>query len=207
MQPSMELRWFGRGTIPPDVQQWFLQGAFPPKAEPQREDLYLSLPHNDDLGIKQREGRIEVKRRLADRGAQSFEQGTVGRLEQWVKWSFKLEDGPPTDLLEPAGSWISTLKSRSLRKFALLSKEEAQEVDPAKPVDEGCNLELTVLRFVGNDWWSLGFEAFGQLANVERNLRLSVKQAFAADDVLALRAGDSYSYPKWLIIAGAPGNP
>ncbi len=198
MQPSMELRWFLVGAVPAAVQQWFSQGAIVPKAEGCREDQYLSLPAYDEVGIKQRQGKMEVKRRLADRGVQTLGQGISGRIEQWVKWSFVLQDQALPDLTKPTGSWVTVEKTRQLRKYEVTQNGAVNAVDAYVPVAQGCNLELTSLVLYDKVWWSLGFEAFGDLATVEASLALTIKHVLADNQFPLLQAEDSFAYPHWL---------
>jgi hypothetical protein len=73
---------------------------------------------------------------------------------------------------------------------------------PARGValpERGCNVELTHIELPQKreSWWSLGFESFGTIGSVERDLR-----AVAA--VLASRKPPKFSaeiisgYPRWL---------
>lgn len=198
MQPSMELRWFLAGTIPEPIQQWFSQSATAPKSEGRRDDVYLWLPDADDVGIKHRQGRIEVKRRLAQRGVHTLGDGIAGRIEQWVKWSFVLEKAQPVDLTKPVGSWVTVEKHRQLKKYEVHQNDEVRLVAPDGPVEQGCNLELTALVLNGAPWWSIGFEAFGEMEAVETNLIVTINYVLSENNFPPLRAEDSYSFPHWL---------
>ena len=199
----MELRWFLVGAIPEDVQQWFSQGTPAPKKEGRRADHYLCLPAYDDVGIKQREGNIEVKRRLAERGVQTFGKGISGRIEQWVKWSFGLDKQPLPDVTKPAGSWVMVEKTRQLKKFAVTPEGAVNATDASAQIAQGCNLELTSLVLDGAAWWSLGFEAFGEIEAVATNLHLTSEHVLADNHFPLLQAEDSFSYPKWLCLLTA----
>ena len=62
MLPTTEIRWFFAGDVPAAVGAWF--GRAVPAAEPPaaRRDYYLQqAERRDDLGVKLREGRVEVK--------------------------------------------------------------------------------------------------------------------------------------------------
>lgn len=128
---TVEVRWFGRGTVPPAVDAWF--GALGPAVEPEvRTDRYLR-PASDALGLKLREGQIEAKRREAVLG-----QRVAGaEMEAWTKWSFPLAAHPDV----PAEEWLAVVKARRQRRAP------------------GCTLELSRLSVGGQDGWSVCLEA------------------------------------------------
>jgi len=59
MQLTAELRWFYRGTLP-KVVQWFQQCQPAKHLAPPEERLYLYSPECEYLGIKLRQGRLEM---------------------------------------------------------------------------------------------------------------------------------------------------
>lgn len=63
MYPTAEVRWFHRGKVPLDVMAWFLRLHGEPEEPGHRVDYYLRLSDADALGIKLRDGRIEIKTR------------------------------------------------------------------------------------------------------------------------------------------------
>jgi len=211
MQPSMELRWFVQGVLRDDLNRWFetstlvahAAGEFKPSID-ERHDTYLRLPHRTDLGIKLRKDeRIEIKERLRDNGIQALSPEVEGRIEQWVKWSFLLNPEeanlPDTSPLEDG--WIDVQKTRRSRKLAVHSANLVVEIEPkskAKGVPEGCNLELTTLSARNQIWHTLGFEAFGSMRTVERNLALVVSEVLLHSRFPPMKARDSFGYPEWL---------
>ena len=114
---------------------------FPPKDAPlddeERDDIYLSLPESEALGIKLRAGKkIEVKQRQSSTGAQTLRAGIEGGIEQWVKWSFDLmaknDKGEPIKSpheIAPPGYWTIIKKRRLLRKFEVNAAEKVAAVD------------------------------------------------------------------------------
>ena len=70
MFATAEVRWFYEGAVSPEVLEWFEQGELTPEEQPYRVDYYLRLSDRDSLGIKLREGRIEVKQRHRQHGEQ-----------------------------------------------------------------------------------------------------------------------------------------
>jgi hypothetical protein len=120
-------------------------------------------------------------------------------MELWTKWTTEIFQ------LEPKLT-IPVKKVRWLRKFdttlpvaaevPLDSKERplARIPLPAR----GCNVELTQIDMPdGQTWWSLGFESFGTIQTVAKDLE-------AAAIMLAERCPPPFktgllaSYPSWL---------
>ncbi|BAY35854.1 hypothetical protein NIES2111_01710 [Nostoc sp. NIES-2111] len=89
MLTSKEIRWFYPGRIPEGIKVWFHQYCLIDQEQlPQeREDVYLYIPGSDFLGIKLREGSLEVKWRTAELGVVSFGELVSGKAEKWTKWS------------------------------------------------------------------------------------------------------------------------
>ena len=114
MQKSVETRWFLPGTAPPEVVLWFQDGMA--MAQPPRVDTYLHTPKSHDLGIKMREGRIEIKQRYDVHGQHTFHPNVSGIVESWGKWSFTVDSqDPAVDTL--SGSWIPVTKERMIRRY------------------------------------------------------------------------------------------
>ena len=206
---SAELRWFLPGD---DAREallgWFRgpDGALV-KEESPRTDSYLLLPASDAVGVKQRQGRLEVKTRVAGPVPYAA-HGAVGRLDQWVKWSFDPAEAIADALaraLDRAGPWRAVEKRRFLLKLAADEGAPAPVAASARPT-RGCNVELTVLSATPGAarWLTLGFEAFGPPAGVAALLDEAVAHFFGARGAppVALEGRDSLSYPAWLALAG-----
>jgi hypothetical protein len=201
---SAEVRWFFDGSVPKAVIEWFGRGDVPPENESTREDVYLNMPGNDDLGIKLREGKLEIKRRKSHPNSERLCPNVEGRIEEWVKRGFNPDSGNNGEfskLFTPDGTWISVKKTRRLKKYEVTTKGDVNAVDPAKLIEQGCTFELTEIKVHGHPWWSLGFESFGK-ANRVGNLRLVCKQVLSGEDLpkdfRGMEAKDSYGYPTWL---------
>lgn len=122
-------------------------------------------------------------------------------MEQWVKWSFALdkEDIKPPDISTPAGCWITVQKWRLTRKFEIKAEDKVEAINAFLFPDEGCNMELAKLTPPSDQpWWSLGFESFGQISTIEKNLRFVLAQVLKDPDFPVMKAEHSYAYPKWL---------
>jgi hypothetical protein len=203
MAVSAEIRWFWDGAAAPALEKWFESGPFPPGGgkEP-RTDLYLREP-NRDIGIKARGGRkgAEVKS-LVDSLSEARLGPLHGTVEIWTKVTL---DSLPLGRVRT----ITTTKLRRLRKYDT-SAEMVRELelgDDERPTREnvpaeGCSMELTDVRVAQGEkrWTTLGFEAFGSLATVERSLRRVIAHVSASfPDVAHAHAR---SYPAWLTTLG-----
>jgi hypothetical protein len=102
---------------------------------------------------------------------------------------------------------VAITKTRWLRKFDTAKYVRAEipldaNEKPAKGHSlpaQGCNVELTDVQMPGHAgaWWTLGFEAFGDLESVSANLTLTVLPEKPALVRIAA-SGDFLSYPAWL---------
>jgi hypothetical protein len=175
---SHEVRWFFPGEVArfPELQDW-IKTAKPfvdegqvaaPAAEGRlddKPDVYLLVPGADDIGIKWREGQLQVKGRMARRGLQRFGSRFYGAVEVWAKWSY--QGGDIKRAFEgwfgaSAATWetVDVRKTRTLRKVRLDSRRKFVEVSKDAYPDRGLGVELTDLEIGGQRYCSLGFEAF-----------------------------------------------
>jgi hypothetical protein len=173
------------------------------KQERPRTDDYLLLPNCQTVGVKQREGRLEVKA-LVD-GPQPFAQGNVsGQIDQWVKWSLQPSAEialPLTADLQQSGNWLGVTKRRYTQKVALLGGG-LTAVSPDTFPATGCSIELTLVDVAAGNgrWLTFGFEAFGE-TDRPRLLHRTMTHFIATrgPPPVALTTRDSLSYPAWLV--------
>jgi len=200
MWPTVEVRWFYRGTIPPAVYNWFHQDGHQAETPLSRTDYYLHLVDGDFLGVKLREGRVEIKQRHHQYGVVQFHGRVAGQVEQWRKWSFPLaEDNHIIIALKMfAPFWTEVHKTRQQRGYQVIHKNRVVARPTEAMSQQGCNLELTAIRAAGNEWWTLSYEAFGDEATIQENLLRVAKHLFTKNTPPNLQAKDSYSYPAWL---------
>lgn len=202
MVHSAEIRWFIPGPLPGDVRDWFGagQGLTPEKA---RDDAYLFFPGCDTVGVKLREGKLEVKAVVSPPRPLHLGDGVNGRTDQWVKWSLGSEGLKALeDDLRQSGRWVEVRKERYLRKFSA-DGETPVEVPAREKPDRGCNAELTCIRVDGDpgEWFSIGFEAFGPAGGVGKTLDDTLRLFFGRHGGvpgLRLTGRESMSYPVWL---------
>jgi hypothetical protein len=198
--PTVEVRWFYRGVVPRATLEWFQAGGSDPCAPASRTDYYLRRPNGDALGIKLREGRIEIKQRQRQYGVLRLHQRVAGRVEGWQKWSLALaraDSGIGSGVaLDPA--WLGVKKERRLRVYQLTADQEVKAISVSGNSAQGCSMELTQVSVGEQVWWSLGFEAFGDESALQESLLLIAWHVLAAGAPPTLNAQDSCSYPQWL---------
>jgi hypothetical protein len=181
MLTTIELRWFYPGMLPELMKDWF-DGDIGVNPE-SREDFYLKLPNCEYLGIKLRQGRLEVKLRQAELGKLNFGDNVAGKAEKWVKW---MCEEPEAETLinqnqKAQPDWVRVQKIRWQRKYS------------------GCNVELTQLSLRGDDWWSLAFEILEEEGMMQ--LEASANLLFQKSCPVKLQIQDFYAYPHWLSVA------
>lgn len=201
MYLTAELRWFNRGTIPEEISHWFEQGCLGDLAPPEeREDLYLYSGGCEYLGIKLRQGRLEIKWRQAELGVVHLGDSVEGKAEKWGKW---LCQDPTAQSFQPADvigekAWVGVKKVRSQRQYQILANKSIIAVPLTKSIAQGCTFELTQLSIKGNTWWSLAFEAFGKDDCLIEQLQVAASWVFNTYSGSKLQVEDSYAYPSWL---------
>jgi hypothetical protein len=197
---SVEVRWFYQGAIPAETSAWFERSETEFAAMPSRVDHYVRLLNDASLGIKLREGRVEIKQRQQEFGIIQLAEQVAGRVEGWRKWSFALaqRDDELSAMLEPTPSWVAVHKQRRLRKYGLSGNRQIQAIPVSELPSQRCSLELTAINVAGQGWWSLALEAVGDEEEPEEILLRVARHTLQDRTVSIFDAQHSYSYPEWL---------
>jgi hypothetical protein len=191
---TCEMRWLLEGPLPGKALRWF-ENDPQPIAPPPREDRYLVLPGVTDMGIKRREGRIEIKGRIAVLGSHVIAPGIEGSAERWCKWTY--------DAASIAAGWfegkdaIVVGKSRMQKHYWLEPGGLAQASAKRDLPRRGFSLELTRIRLAAGDHWSLGIEAAPDDATMLTDLLRAISGVLR-DFPMSLSRSCSLSYPEWL---------
>ena len=69
-----------------------------------------------------------------------------------------------------------------------------------EPVELGCEVELTAINVAGQAWWTVGFEAFGEEADLTRPLKMVANHLLLPEQGMTLAAEHSHGYPRWLAV-------
>jgi hypothetical protein len=143
---------------------------------------------------------MEIKQGFQHFDALSVAGRIAGVPRLWRKWSFALDQADVALAGIPLQSpwWTPVRKERLVRIY----RTAGEGVIRAVPVEEyplrGCHLELTQLHLRGNQWWTLGFEAFGDESTLHKDLLYVATEMLVAGEPPHLVSGDCYGYPRWL---------
>lgn len=192
---SAEIRWFIKGKIPTAVSDWFIGLNNNYVNQPERSDYYLLLKSDDSLGIKLREGKVEIKQLKQFIGQISPGQNIIGNAEKWIKWSFELDQANKIlskDLL--SNNWIAVKKKRTLVNYGITEENIVSQKEPIS-YKNGCITELTSINLNNEDWWSFGLEAYGEENRQKDNLVLISHLILNDKNNIHFTLNDSLSYP------------
>jgi hypothetical protein len=210
---SIETRWFfeGDSSHHPDLRHWFESCAPFPRAADVRApvwkdraggapDVYLLMPGCTDMGVKWREGTLQIKGRVADLGERRFGTAHAGRVQRWIKWTYPEVPAAYRALFEanetPGLETALVYKTRALRMIKLGSAKP-EEVAPGIVLECGVGFEMTDLELNGERYCSVAFEAFPDNAATEAGFDAAVT-GFLGELAGSLGVGASMSYPDWL---------
>ena len=119
MLKSTEIRWFFEGNIPINVDKILEETSLDPSEK--RTDHYLLLQGWDNIGIKIRNSRLEIKRR---RDAQPYgisKLNISGNIERWERWGWndKIVCNEIEQLIDKddKNTWMGVDKKRWQKKF------------------------------------------------------------------------------------------
>lgn len=193
---TAEIRWFVKGNIPKEINDWIqnLKGEI--EYQTPRTDLYLNIKDTPNLGVKFREGRFEVKQKMAELGELIYGSNS-GNAELWKKWSFEARDEKIqfADIINK--EWVEVIKSRKLKKYIVTNEGEIKEGFDNYQSD-GCNLELTEVAIQSSIWWTLGLETYGNEKTLSQNLNAAFQHIFKNEFSKPLDIHNSFAYPKWI---------
>jgi hypothetical protein len=196
MRLTAEIRWFWPDSAPQEFHGWFVgDGAawIAASSSKTRVDEYLLDPDQHSLGIKKRgRGDVEIKGLISRRDKHLDFAGCTSPIELWAKWSRTLDlDGLPL---------VRVAKQRWKRSFSVHAGAVSELATSSEPAlgQPGCDAELTLLK--GPDmapWWTLGFEAYGELDEVEAALSRTVA-LMARRCPPPLTPGEAIGYATWI---------
>jgi len=205
---TAEVRWFHEGKIPPKLRSWFRGLASKAEPQPLRIDHYLLDRDTDALGIKFREGRVEVKQRQGERRLISFGPGWDGYVESWRKWGFPLVEALRGGReFESLDNWVAVQKKRRVITCSISPKGKLIALSGDVGGERGCSVELTQVRVKKTLWWTLGFEAKGRPERLESTLERVARAVLGGSAPPTFETADSFSYPGWLRVWNSTRTP
>lgn len=184
MNRTKEMRWFFKRDRE-QIRNWFGSLAF--VSTETRTDFYLKLD-NEDIGVKLRDGNIEIKQRIGPRGSDYINSNIWGYCDSFDKWSFDCEQDTPlisSIIGQEHKEWIAVEKRR---QAAILVEVDGKII--ARPLEEGvaigCQIEFSEILIENEKWYTFAFEWFGEtylaldadsivsiVGNTKLNIRLS----------------------------------
>lgn len=192
---SAEIRWFMKGHIPDSTFNWFISLNNNYINQPERIDFYLPLKPDDTLGIKLREGKIEIKKRISHNGNISPGNNVSGVAEKWQKWSFGLKEANQAfPDFAASNKWIPVSKTRILVNYGITEENIVTQKEEIV-YQNGCLTELTSIRINNENWWTFGLEAYGEENRLMDNLVLISHLLLRDKSKVRFTLEDSLSYP------------
>ena len=195
MNYTLEARWFGTPPLPNTLREWF--NALGTVRTSNQTDLYL--PSEDPaLNLKLRDDQLQIKRRLAGPFRTSLGPNAAARCEQWVKWSWGVEEGPSSLWNEdPTALWVPVKKTRHQITF---SPEAQPSLSPDLPTSPPASIEaeLTTLSVDDETAWTFCLETEGPASSLVETLTTAAPLLLDDRLPLALAIDESFGYIRWL---------
>lgn len=157
---SWEVRWFGQGAVPIVLQQWSEENEL--TTQPVRTDHYLIHSAGNAIGIKWREGNLQIKEKVVE----NVKKPWIGHYK---KWSFGLKENDLLQRIEAHEEWIAVTKKRELAKWRV-EEGALYRTDPGNE-EIGVELEISAVMCKEKLWWTVAFEATGGAQNLEKGLK------------------------------------
>jgi len=205
---TLEVRWFFDGALTQlasEVEVWFRTapsfGAVK-MGEPLdwsknwRHDRYALVPGANDMGMKMREGRLEIKGRIECFGLECFTEHVQGLTERWAKWSYDVEVGAENGVV----NWLVTRQSGA-NKPVSVDKRRILRRSNLK-ADAVVDFELTRIRLnsvQAETHWSVAFEASPYRPTLRDPFSYIVGEVMRSWPLGPLSPETSMSYPAWLL--------
>jgi hypothetical protein len=216
MEKSTEIRWFLPESDFKFLERLFAREfinlKFNKTANYERKDFYLNFKNNA-IGIKIRDAKtdslgelsskLELKTKIGEDTVFTLYNNIEGRINRWVKHSFKLEKNEKSvsailkslQISTNETDWIMIEKERLLVKFDLKTKEPKHE---SIRLPEACGIELTKIKIKDRYFYSLGFEAFSESEKEEENLLEALEYFHSRFKPNGLKTENSLSYPEFI---------
>lgn len=201
MFTSIETRWFLKGNIPENILSVYQKPPGSAIKQQTRTDYYLVGTNKNFPGIKWREGRIEIKHKTKDFGKFQFAGEVTAYVDQWVKWSFKIDEAENyvPKIQSSKNQWIGIKKERWL-KFYEFKDGLFKAVQTTDNLANACAWELGKVAIDGwnEKWWTIGFEAFGtEIINNPKRFSNVISAWLNNYTGKYLCLENAFSYPSW----------
>ena len=191
---TIEVRWFYPGVLPTELLRWFNSLTKPDT----RTDVYLQS-NSPDMGLKLRQGNLEVKYRQAELGTIEVDGFGNSQVEQWSKW-ICIDDSSsltPEQIADKPG-WIKVAKIRHQRLYQVEFGDEIQLRSIFTPTEGAAAIEVTQLQVEDRIWWTIACEYLGDNIDLDRQFYPLVKSLLFACPLPIFTSVISCGYPEWL---------
>ncbi len=184
---------------------WFDTLGEPLANADNRTDVYLQSS-SPDLGVKLRQGNLEVKYRQAILGTISIEGFRTSQVEQWTKW-ICVDDSSgltPENIADKPG-WLKVAKTRYQRLYQvqfsdlLVAPLDVQLIPISKPQDGAAAIEITQLQVEEQNWWTIACEYLGDKIDLDLQFLPVVKSLLSRCPLPVSTPSISCGYPQWSI--------
>ncbi|MCK0159167.1 hypothetical protein [Allomuricauda sp. F6463D] len=192
MHRTREIRWFFQNEKE-QLTNWFQQLNCTSMRS--RTDFYLDI-NNEDIGIKLREGKIEVKHRIGTRANGGLNHNIWGCFDEFLKWSFNVQeqDRVLSKIIDfEHCEWIPVQKKQKVVQLTAVNGE-----NKLKPISEhltsGCQLEYSTITIFNQKWYTLALEWFGEpyvelensiISEMMGSIKLHMKESFGYANFLS----------------------
>lgn len=192
---SFEIRWFTKGALPVRWMDAHRSLGYGGTIFEERTDRYLRFRTTDDLGVKIRDGRLEIKQRLTAPNVRTLPIHSPPVPERWMKYSW---ESPAVGQLHFSRSaWRDVFKRRRLVTLAPEHNGNYQLLPQSDRA--GIQIELTELTDVDKAaWWTIGFECGTCLAFTALYFLEQVRFFLRFFPLAELNDSVITGYPGWL---------
>ena len=198
MLESVEIRWFFQGQMPDKLHSILDDSNIQSKWE-SRSDYYLLIEKCDNVGIKLRNSRLELKWLKKSNNFNLPQFNIDGKIEHWIRWEWNDTKSLNNILqfihLNKDNPWIKIDKNRLQQKFNI---HDNSLVDvSSESIHFDFAIEITRLNAFDQPWWSIAFDSFLK-ENHEYFFTQLLKRYVNKDLQTLLKTESSYGYPKWI---------
>jgi hypothetical protein len=197
---SAEIRWFYPDECPTNLHRWFGEMSPAHGGGKLRIDEYLSQTNQSEVSIKKRGGKpgVEIKGLIAV--CRSELVPFAPYVELWCKWRLHASALEMTKrMIIQKTRWIRTYDTSGAAIVEIPLQADEKPLNGQPLPQQGCNVEISKIQIAEEprQWWTLGFEAFGDLDSAPGNLLKTTQYLIAHSFPLPI-CGEFLNYPSWL---------
>jgi hypothetical protein len=196
MLKSTEIRWFFEGKIPINVTKILKEASL--DISENRIEHYLLVQGCDNIGIKIRNSRLEIKRRQDVQPYYLSKLNISGNIERWERWEWN-DKTACTEIeqliyKDDKNPWIKVDKKRWQKKFTV--RDNDLILLPSQQLYSDFAMEITKLKLNKKSYWTVGFDSFTRQDRsfFDRLIEICPILQFKVD----FKKEWSFGYPHWI---------